>query len=419
MPQFAYVSRDAQGQRITAVAQADSRRALLNQLKTRGLTVIEIQELDRRGGAAAGARYVGRAPTKGGWTLLLLRSSVSLGDLAVFWRELATMIAAGLPVVEALESIAEEMDHAGLRAILGDVINRMWEGAGFAQAIQHHQKAFSPMVIALIGAAEESGSLAEISEQLATFLEDRDRLIRKVKAALTYPVFLCCFFLIVMAVATFWLIPKFREIYEGFHAKLPWITEVVFAINAFILQNFPWLLAGSAAGVTALLLWAKRPSGRAVLDRLMLRIPIFGELIRRASVARFARSMSILLTGGIPINRALEMAQETAGNTVVAKAIRESREDILKGGKIAGSLKKQKIFPHMMVRMVSAGEETGSLAKLLEKVSQFYEQRVDASLTTINSLIEPILIVVIGGFVLIFVLALYMPIFKLAMTMRG
>ena len=415
MRQFTVVSRDAQGQRITAVAEAETRQGLLRQLKNRGLTVVEISELIDRlpQGKAAKRNFLSA------WWASFSRGGIDLGELAIFWREVATMVAAGLPVVDALESIAEELEHARLRGVLNDVVENMWKGLNFSQSIARHPRIFSPMVVALIGAAEESGSLAEISEQLATFLENRDRLIQKVRAALTYPIFLCSFFGVVMAVATFWIIPKFRDIYSGFHAKLPWLTEVVFAINAFILARFLWIVAVTVVAIIALLLWVRRPSGRIVMDRVVLQLPVFGKLMQRASVSRFCRTLAILLTGGIPINRALEMAQETAGNSVIAQAIRNSREEILKGGKIAASLRRQAIFPPMVLRMVSAGEETGSLSKLLQKVADFYEARVDATLSTINALIEPVLIVIVGGFVLIFVLSMYMPIFSLAKTMRG
>jgi type IV pilus assembly protein PilC len=275
------------------------------------------------------------------------------------------------------------------------------------------------MVIALMGAAEESGSLSEISNHLATYLENRDRIIRKVRAALTYPIFLCGFFLVVVAVATFKIIPMFRDIYEGFGAKLPWLTRVVFDINAIILNYFAWIVAVTAALLLALVLWARTTKGRYALDRFSLKLPIFGKLIQRAAIARLCRSLSILLAGGIPINRALEMAQGTAGNRVVAKAVMDSREEILKGAKISASMKKHEVFPHMAIRMVSAGEETGNLSGLLEKVADFYEARVDAALTTINALIEPVMIIVVGVFVLIFVLSMYMPIFSLAATMKG
>jgi len=418
MPKFSYVSRDAKGQRVTAVAEADSRQNLLGQIKNRGLTVIEVKELDERSLPAAsadGRRTSPRQRTRMSMPL----GAVDTGELSVFWREFATMVAAGLAVVDALESIAEELEHVKLRGVLQDVIASMWEGFNLSQSIKKHPTVFSPMVVALIGAAEESGSLAEVANQLATYLENRDRLLRKVKAALTYPIFLCAFFLIVMGIATFWIIPKFREIYEGFHAKLPWLTETVFAWNAFFLAHVAWIAAGVAALVLALVLWSRTSRGRIVLDTISLKVPVFGKLIQRAAVSRFCRSLAILLAGGIPINRALEMAEETSGNSVIAQAIHASREQILEGSKIAPSLKKHKIFPQMAIRMVSAGEETGSLSGLLEKVADFYEARVDAALTTINSLIEPVLIVVVGAFVLVFVLSMYLPIFKLAATMTG
>ena len=412
MPRFTYISRDPQGQRVTAVAEAESRQSLLSQLKDRGLTVVEVKELN---GRALEDQHTRKKPPALRWR----SRSIDGGELAMFWREFATMVAAGLPVVDALESIAQELEHAKLHGVLNDVVASMWEGFNLSQALKRHPRVFSAMVVALIGSAEESGSLAEVADQLATFLENRDRLIRKVQAALTYPIFLAGFFLVVMAVATFWIIPKFRDIYSGFSAKLPWLTEVVFAIDAFILKFLPWIAAGTAAVLLALILWATRPTGRRVIDRAVLKLPIFGKLLRLAAVSRFCRSLAILLSGGIPINRALEMAQHTAGNTVVAKAIAESREEILKGSKIAASLKRQTIFPHMAIRMISAGEETGSLSSLLEKVADFYESRVDAALTTINALIEPVMIVVIGIFVLIFVLSMYLPIFSLAATMKG
>ncbi|MBI4436642.1 MAG: type II secretion system F family protein [Candidatus Omnitrophica bacterium] len=412
MPRFTYISRNPQGQRVTAVAEAESRQTLMSQLKERGLTVVEMKELGERPVQRKAAR---RRLT---WSRLSF-GRIDTGELAIFWREVATMVAAGLPVVEALESISEELEHVRLHKVLLDVISSMWEGFNFSQSMKKHPRVFSPMVVALIGAAEESGSLAEVADQLATYLENRDRLYRKVRAALTYPIFLCTFFLVVVAIATFWIIPKFREIYEGFNAKLPRLTEIVFAVNAFILHYFFWILAAGVIYAVAIFLWARTKAGRFTIDRVSLTLPIFGKLLQRAAVARFCRSLAILLSGGIPINRALEMAQETAGNRVVAKAIQASREEILKGSKIASSFKKHSVFPQMVIRMVSTGEETGNLSKLLVKTADFYEVRVDATLSTINTLIEPVMIVFVGAFVLLFVLSMYMPIFSLARTMRG
>src|SRR3989338_8488762 len=262
MPKFTYVSRDGRGQRVTAIAEAPTRQELLGQLKDRGLTVVEVKELDSKVRAARGTRA----------GLSLARVSFDLintGELSVFWREFATMVGAGLPVVDALESIAAEMEHVKMRKVLTDIIAGMWEGFNLSQSLAKHPKVFSPMVVSLIGASEESGSLPEVANQLADFLEKHDRLIRKVRAALTYPIFLCGFFLIVMAVATFVIIPKFKEIYEGFGAKLPWLTNVTFAINEVILNYFPWLAAGTVLAVVALTIWARRPSGRATIDRVL------------------------------------------------------------------------------------------------------------------------------------------------------
>ena len=410
MPRYTCVSRDPQGQRVTAMIEAETRQSLLSQLKERGLTVIGIRELNGRTEEAEKKR---RFLSLSQWSL----GGVGAADLAIFWREFATMIAAGLPIVEALQSIAEEMEHLKFRQILKDVTANIWEGFNFSESLKRYPRVFSSMTVALIGAAEESGSLPEVSNQLATFLENRDRLIRKVWAALTYPICLSVAFLAALLFGTFWIIPKFREIYEEFGAPLPWLTQQVFAVNAFVLEYFPWIAIATAALILALILWARKPGGRYKIEAAILRIPVFGKLVQRASVARFCRSLAILLAGGIPINRALEMAQETSGNSILAKAVQLAREEILKGSKIAASLKAHKIFPAMAIRMIAAGEETGNLSGLLEKISDFYEARVDAALTTINALIEPIFIVAIGLFVLVFILSLYLPIFSLGQAM--
>ena len=396
--------------------EAENRLILLTQLKERGLTILEVKE--SANGAATGTTAKKSKTFKEFLQGQISWGHVGTGELAVFWREFATMIAAGLPIVEALQSIAEELEHVKFRKILQDVTASIWEGFNFSESLKKYPRIFSPMVVALIGAAEESGSLPEVANQLATFLENRDRLIRKVWAALTYPIVLSFVFLAAVTVATFWIIPRFRQIYADFHAELPWLTQRVFAVNAFILHYLPWIVAALAALAFALVLWARKPSGRKTIDLVILRIPVFGKLLQRAAVARFCRSLAILLSGGIPINRALEMAQGTSGNSVLAKAIQLSREEILKGGKIAATLKRHPIFPRMAVRMISAGEETGNLSGLLEKIADFYEARVDAALTTINTLIEPDFIIVIGMFVLGLVLSLYLPLFSLGKSMR-
>ena len=412
MPKYNCVSRDRRGERVTAVLEAGNRQDVLTHLKERGLTALEVQEL-------SDLSKTKRKFSFKEWLAGQISLSIGTGELAVFWREFSTMVAAGLPIVEALQSITEEMEHVGFRKVLQDVVTRLWEGFNFSESLKRHPKVFSSMVVSLIGAAEESGSLPTVANQLATYLENRDRIIRKVRAALTYPIFLVGFFFVVLLVATFWIIPKFRDIYASFDAKLPWFTEQVFAINAFVLGYFPWLAAVSLVLIVALILWAKRPAGREKIDQFLLKIPVFGKILQRAAIARFCRSLAILLSGGIPINRALEMSQDTSGNRVVAKAIRLSREEILKGGKIAASLKQHAVFPRMATRMIAAGEETGSLGELLEKIADFYEARVDAALTTINALIEPIFIIVIGMFVLVFILSLYLPIFSIGMAVKG
>ncbi len=415
MPKYTCVSRNIKGERVTAFIEAETRQGLLTQMKEQGLTVVEVKEQ----GTQAGPEKKERKFLSLSFSLpKFFQKKVGTTELAVFWREFATMVSAGLAIVDALQAIAEEIEHPQLRAALQDILSHIWEGFNLSDSLRRHPKIFSPMTAALIGAAEESGSLPEVARQLATYLESRDRLISKVQAALAYPVFLTGFFFVVLVVATFWIIPRFKGIYSTFNAELPWLTKAVFDLNSLILSNFIWIALAFAGAGLALAFWLKRPGVREHLDRWLLKLPIFGKLLQRASVARLCRSLAILLGGGIAINRALEMAEETCGNRSIAKAVRLSREEILKGGKIAASLRQHPVMPRMAVRMIAAGEETGSLSGILEKVSEFYEARVDAALTTINSLIEPVFIVLIGMFVLVFILALYLPIFSLAMNAK-
>ncbi len=412
MAKFTYVSQNAEGKKVTAVADAASRQELLLRLKESGLTVFEIREVGGKDGQVSSA---GKWLARFGIT----QGSIPTEDMAVFWRQFSTMVSAGLPVIEALEAIVEELDHPYFKTTLEKVVADMWDGKSLSQSLSRHDKVFSRMIASLVAAAEESGSLPAIAQEIAAFLENRDRLIRKVRAALAYPAFLISFFFLVIAVSTFWIIPMFRDIYSSFKAKLPPLTEIVFGLNSFILHHLLWIAIAMIVGLFFFIRWARSGTGREVLDRFVIQMPVLGKVIQRASVARFARSLAVLVKGGVPITRALEMVTDATGSRMLAAAIRRAREEILKGSKIAASLKKQLIFPRLAVRMVSVGEETGNLSSILEKTAEFYESRVDAAIMTINALVEPIIIVGIGAFVLVFVLALYMPIFSLAMNAKG
>jgi len=251
VPKYTYISRDQEGQRITAMMEAVSRQELLTRLKDRGLTVLEVKELGERGMK----EDAGKKTLKSTLNRPLSLGRIGTGDLAIFWREFATMIAAGLPIVDALQSIAEEMDHPKFQQVLRAVVSNIWEGFNFSESLKRHPQIFSPMVVALIGAAEESGSLPEVTNQLATFLENRDRIIRKVWAALTYPICLSVAFLGALLFGTFWIIPRFRDIYSEFDAPLPWLTQQVFALNAFVLHYFPWIAAAAILVLVAFILW--------------------------------------------------------------------------------------------------------------------------------------------------------------------
>lgn len=408
MPLYHYAAKDVGGKLTTGTISASSRFEALSQLHAQGLTVTEIGD-DPAGAKAADSLAAVRRR--------FFLAPVTLSDKSVFCRQISISVSAGVPLREALETIAMDLDNATFRAILNRVVNRIDNGMTFSQSITGEPKAFDNLFIALVKSAEESGSLTETLEYLAVSLEKADRLARKIKSIVAYPIFVACFFVIVSVIMTVFVLPKFQMIFASTGGNLPTLTRVVFAANRFLIANGVWIGLALVAVAVAALLYARTPGGRIKVDRLLLGIPVLGPIIRRIAVARFCRNLGIMLHGGVPVAAAIEIATEVLGNKAMESTLRATKDRIMAGNDIASSLDR-KTFPRLVVRMVGVGESSGRLPEVLGKVADVYEDQAEGAILVATSLFEPVIIIVFGCMILVLVMAIYLPVFGAAGHIR-
>jgi type IV pilus assembly protein PilC len=387
----------------SGVQEALNEDNAVNTLMSRGLMVLSIQQ-----------KAVSRSARSAG--------KVSDTDLVLFTRQLATMVDAGLPLVSALTALFEQADpkrQAGLRRVIGEVSAVVQQGESFHEAIQKHPKVFSRLYIAMIKAGESGGLLAEILDRLAMFLESANRLKKKVKSAMTYPVIVICIALMITTFLIVKVVPIFGEIFADFGAKLPAPTQFLLDLSYFM-RFYWWMILGVVGGAFFFLrAYFRTEIGRQNRDKWMLKAPIFGPLVHKIAMTRFARTFAQLIRSGVPILEVMEIVGDTSGNYVIEEAIKHVSADVEKGEHLTAALARQPVFPSMLVRMVGAGESTGKIDTMLEKMADFWDEEIEAILGALTSLIEPLLIVVLGVIVGGIVIALFMPIFKLSDVVSG
>ena len=397
MKAFAYQARDSSGKITSGVQEAINEDNAINALMTRGLMVLSIQQ---KAGGKASRRY----------------GVISETDLVLFTRQLATMIDAGLPLMTGLTALYEQSDpkkQAGLQRVIAELIARVQEGDSFNEAISRHPKVFSRLYISMVKAGESGGLLAEVLDRLATFLEENARLHKKIKSAMTYPVVVLCIAFLITTFLIVKVVPVFGGIFADFNAKLPGPTQFLMDLSDFVRAE--WyicilIIGGIIFGIRAFL---RSKSGSESWDRWKLKLPVFGELIRKIAMTRFARTFAQLIRSGVPILEVMDIVGESSGNYVIAQSIKSVRDGVEKGDHLTNAMSRQTIFPPMMLRMVAAGEQTGKIDAMLEKMADFWDEEIEATLDALTSLIEPILIIVLGSIVGFIVIAMFMPIFKL------
>ncbi len=429
MKKFNYTAKNTAGDLIRDMIEADSRQSALTTLRQKGLTVVSLTDVEsiftmETESAEPNDTASKRSRRKSGDLLLAPKKKmrvkkVRLTDMAVFCRQLAISVNSGLPLREALEGIYEDMDVPALKAVLENIIKKLYDGIPFSSAVAAHPKVFSPVFIGMVQAAEQSGSLGETLNRLAGYMESSDKLRRKIKSLMAYPAFVAAFFIFISLVMVFAIIPRFEEIFSDLNAKLPAMTRGVFGVNNFILQNVP-LLALFAMLIVILFIYCKRiPSVRLWLDGTKLKMPVTGVCLKRYILARICRCTAIMLKSGVPISTTLRIVSAIGDNQVIEKAIISGQAQIISGSNIADGLRKTGIFPSLLIRMLRVGESAGKLPDVLDRVADAYEDQVEASIVTATALLEPVIRgCVFGLMVLVLILSIYLPVFTVSMNIK-
>jgi type IV pilus assembly protein PilC len=347
-------------------------------------------------------------------TLPFMKGKVKKKSLAIFTRQLATMIDAGLPLVQSLDILAQQEEDETFQEVIGTIKNEVESGATLAAALQKHPRVFDNMYVNLVVAAEEAGTLDVILSRLASHIEKMEELKKKIKSALVYPIMIVSVAIGVTIVLMVFVVPVFEKLFAGIGSTLPMPTRVVIGISNIFKSYLPIVIAVTVAMVIALNRYNKTENGKRRIDDIVLKLPVFGELIRKVSIARFARTLATLVTSGVPILESLNIVAGAAGNKVVEEAILKGRISISEGQSISEPLAQSGVFPVMVTQMIAVGESTGSLELMLTKVADFYEAEVDVAVATLSSMLEPILMIFLGVIVGGLVIAMYLPIFKMA-----
>ena len=395
---FSYQARDAAGRIVSGIQEALNEDNAVTSLMSRGLMVLSLQK-------KATASHSRRKST-----------NVKETDLVLFTRQLSTMVEAGISLVQALTALYEQADpkrQGALRAVVSDITARVQGGETFHESLAKHPRVFNRLFISMVKAGEHGGLLAEILDRLAGFLEASARLRKKVKSAMTYPVIVVC---IAFAITTFLIVrvvPIFGEIFADFGAKLPAPTQFLIDLSNFVRGEWYFLVAGIGGAIFGVRAFLRSTRGKQLWDRWKLKLPVFGPLVHKICMSRFARTFAQLIRSGVPILEVLDIVGGSSGNHVVETAIKEVGADVEKGDNLSVSLSRKSIFPPMLLRMVAAGEATGKIDTMLEKMADFWDEEIEAMLDALTSLIEPMLIVFLGVIVGGIVIAMFLPIFKL------
>jgi len=413
MPSFEYAVKDKSGKDLKGIQDAVDTPELVRQLKAQGYVVVRVEEIKKKSSMLSVQKGPSAPKARLGKS-----GNVKLDDLVIFSRQMATLVAAGIPLIQALDILSSQVDKEKFRMILRRMHADVQTGKSFSEAMQVHQKVFSALFIHMVRAGEMSGKLEEILDRVAHYFEKSSALQKKVKAALMYPTAVSTMAFAITFFMLAFVIPQFATIFEGLGAKLPAPTEILISISNYLAANWWWILAVLGGGIFGFRSFITSPLGRLPWDSFTLRMPIFGPIIMKVAVSKFARTLSTLVRSGVAILAALEIVSKTSGNARIEKVITDLMASVKRGESIAGPLEKSEIFPSMVVRMIAIGEETGELEEMLTKIADFYDTQVDTAVSGLTSLIEPLIIaflgIVIGGIVV----ALFLPILTLTQAIK-
>jgi type IV pilus assembly protein PilC len=394
MPAYAWKGKNRMGETQEGVLISDSRDAAVNTLKRNGIEVMNVRTM-----SAERTKSFGKVKPK---------------ELAIFTRQFSVMIDAGLPLVQCLEILGAQQQDKGFQRIIEAVREDVERGLTLQAALAKHPKAFNDLYVNMVGAGESGGILDIILQRLSGYIEKAVKLASKVKGAMTYPVAVITIAIAVVIIIMVKVIPVFSAMYDGLGSKLPFPTLVCMAISSALI-NYSWaFIVATVVIVVGLRQYYRTPAGHLQIDTILLKIPVIGDVLRKVAVARFCRTLGTLISSGVPILEGMEITAKTAGNMVIQNAILKSKDAVEQGRNISAPLAETKVFPPMVVQMVGVGEATGALDAMLSKVADFYEDEVDNAVANLTSLMEPIMIAILGGIIGFIVVAMYLPIFNLA-----
>ena len=403
MPVFEYKALTEAGKAVAGLREADSPKTLRSTLRREGVFLTEVVGQKQADAQAAREVNVRR------WVL----GRISAQDLAIATRQLAVLVHAGIPLVESLTALVEQVDKEKLKRILGDVKQRVNEGSSLGDALAAHPRVFGDLYVNMIRAGEHSGALEIVLVRLADFTESQARLRSKILGTLAYPAAMMVIGSLVLGILFTVVIPKLTKIFEDTKATLPWTTRVLIAFTSFVTHWWWALLLLAASAVWGFLRWRKTPAGRARWHRFVLTVPVFGRLARIIAIGRFARTLATLLKSGVPLLVSMDIVKNVVGNVRLAEVIEQARDAIREGESIAAPLKRSGEFPPLVHHMVAVGERTGALEEMLANVAGAYEDQVDTSVAALTSLLEPLMIVAMGTVVAFIVISILMPILQI------
>ncbi len=424
MPTYAYVARDSEsGKSVQGQIDATSQSEALTELRNRGLIPTQLSEatgLMPSQTAGENRAQVSRNSSAAQKRRKRLKSGrVKTEDLVIVFRQLATMIRAGLPLVEALNTLTEQADKRRLCHALGQIERDVQAGSTFHDAMARHGTIFNPFILSMIKAGEASGQLDIILDQLAIYLEKSAKIVREIKSASMYPAGVLIFCTLIMFVIMTTLVPVFQDVFDGMGEELPLLTKIVIAVSLACRKYWYIIIFSPFVLIFLFKRWKKTKSGRWIHDYYLLRIPVFGPLFQKVAIARFSRALGTLMRSGVNILSALEITAQSAGNVTIESAIMKTRIAIQGGDTITRPLVESGLFPPMVTRMIEVGERTGALEDMLQKVAEYYEDQVDATVAGLTKLIEPMLIVFLGVTIGSVVISMFLPMFKMLESLGG
>jgi len=403
---FKCTARSASGQLITNVVEAENRQLAAQIISSRGLTPVSITP------AVINTDLIERFNQ---WQAL---NSLNINDMMLFCRQMYSLTKAGVPLIRALRSLTESTRNLALAGALKDITKRLESGSALSQAMNHHKKVFSPLIINIVHVGETSGGLDQAFLQIANYLEREKETQSRIKSALRYPGMVIIAISIAMVVINIYVIPAFKSVFDKMQAELPWQTKLLMNISNFTVSYWPYLLGGLLALITIIVKYINTSEGRLQWDWLMLRIPAVGSIVERSTMERFSRSFAMTLNSGVPLIQGITIVSAAIGNSYIASKLEQMRIGIEKGDSISRMARSTQLFPPLVIQMIMVGEETGNISDMLLEVADFYETEVDAELRNIASVIEPILIVIIGMMVLVLALGIFLPMWNLSGAMK-